>query len=76
MLIETTDTVAEIAYKCGFNNISNFNRVFKHKKLCIPKEFRKHTQDIKVSYRSIRKIKKRFIKRISFIGMDKMFIMQ
>jgi len=40
MLIETTNTVAEIAYKCGFNNISNFNRVFKRKKLCIPKEFR------------------------------------
>ncbi|MBS1525906.1 MAG: helix-turn-helix domain-containing protein [Bacteroidetes bacterium] len=40
MLIETTDTVAEIAYKCGFNNISNFNRIFKRKKLCIPKEFR------------------------------------
>lgn len=40
MLIETTNTVAEIAYKCGFNNISNFNRVFKRKKFCIPKEFR------------------------------------
>jgi AraC-like DNA-binding protein len=40
MLIESTTTVAEIAFKCGFNNISNFNRVFKLKKLCIPKEFR------------------------------------
>ncbi|MBS7566661.1 helix-turn-helix domain-containing protein [Mucilaginibacter sp. Bleaf8] len=40
MLIDTTYTVAEIAYKCGFNNISNFNRLFKRKKLCIPKEFR------------------------------------
>ena len=40
MLINTTNTVAEIAYKCGFNNISNFNRIFKRKKLCIPKEFR------------------------------------
>ena len=40
MLIGTTNTVAEIAYKCGFNNISNFNRVFKRKKFCIPKEFR------------------------------------
>lgn len=40
MLIETTETIAEIAYKCGFNNISNFNRIFKRKKLCIPKEFR------------------------------------
>jgi AraC-like DNA-binding protein len=40
MLIDTTNTVAEIAYKCGFNNISNFNRIFKRKKFCIPKEFR------------------------------------
>jgi len=40
MLIDTTTTVAEIAYKCGFNNISNFNRIFKRKKFCIPKEFR------------------------------------
>jgi len=40
MLIESTNTVAEIAYKCGFNNISNFNRIFKRKKFCIPKQFR------------------------------------
>jgi len=40
MLIDTSNTVADIAYKCGFNNISNFNRVFKRKKLCIPKQFR------------------------------------
>jgi AraC-like DNA-binding protein len=40
MLIDSTTTVAEIAYKCGFNNISNFNRIFKRKKFCIPKEFR------------------------------------
>jgi len=40
MLIDTTNTVSEIAYKCGFNNISNFNRIFKRKKFCIPKDFR------------------------------------
>ena len=40
MLIETTETVAEIAYNCGFNNIANFNRLFKKKKNCTPKEFR------------------------------------
>jgi AraC-like DNA-binding protein len=40
MLIETTQSVNEIAYKCGFNNISNFNRIFKKKKDCTPKEFR------------------------------------
>ncbi|SDS23796.1 AraC-type DNA-binding protein [Mucilaginibacter mallensis] len=40
MLIDTTNTISEIAYKCGFNNISNFNRIFKRKKFCIPKDFR------------------------------------
>jgi AraC-like DNA-binding protein len=40
MLIETTHSVSEISYKCGFNNISNFNRLFKKKKHCTPKEFR------------------------------------
>lgn len=40
MLIDTTHTIAEIAYKCGFNNISNFNRTFKKKKGCTPKDFR------------------------------------
>ncbi|TWF45124.1 AraC-like DNA-binding protein [Chitinophaga polysaccharea] len=40
LLIETTHTVNEIAYKCGFNNISNFNRIFKKKKDCTPKAFR------------------------------------
>ncbi len=40
MLIETTQSIAEIAYDCGFNNISNFNRIFKKRKGCTPKEFK------------------------------------
>ena len=40
MLIETTQSINEIAYRCGFNNMSNFNRIFKKKKNCTPKEFR------------------------------------
>ena len=40
MLIDTTQSVSEVAYKCGFNNMSNFNRIFKKKKVCTPKEFR------------------------------------
>jgi AraC-like DNA-binding protein len=40
MLIDTTHSVGEIAYRCGFNNLSNFNRLFKKKKDCTPKEFR------------------------------------
>ncbi|WP_025146488.1 AraC family transcriptional regulator [Pedobacter jeongneungensis] len=42
MLIETTHSISEISYNCGFNNISNFNRVFKKKKHCTPKEFRQN----------------------------------
>jgi len=40
MLIDTTTSISEIANHCGFNNISNFNRTFKKRKNCTPKEFR------------------------------------
>lgn len=42
MLIDTTNSVNEIAYKCGFNNMSNFNRIFKKKKNSTPKEYRQN----------------------------------
>lgn len=44
LLIDTTQNITEISYKCGFNNISNFNRIFKKKKGCTPKEFRETYQ--------------------------------
>ena len=50
MLIDTDIIIADIAYKCGFNNISNFNRVFKHKKLCTPLEFRETYSMGKIIY--------------------------
>lgn len=40
LLVDTTMTSSEICYSCGFNNISNFNRLFRKKKGCSPKEFR------------------------------------
>ncbi len=40
LLIDTNQNIAEIAYNCGFNNISNFNRIFRRKKNCTPMEFR------------------------------------
>jgi AraC-like DNA-binding protein len=40
LLVDTTMTMSEICYECGFNNISNFNRIFKKRKGCCPKEFR------------------------------------
>jgi AraC-like DNA-binding protein len=42
MLIDTTQSVAEIAYRCGFNNIANFNRIFKSKKGCTPVDFKRN----------------------------------
>ena len=39
-LIETEKTISEISYDCGFNNIANFNRLFKKAKNCTPSEFR------------------------------------
>lgn len=42
MLIDTSHSVAEIAFKCGFNNMANFNRLFKSKKGLTPKEFREN----------------------------------
>ena len=48
-LIDTTHSIAEISFHCGFNNISNFNRIFKKKKGCTPKEFRESfTNGLKV----------------------------
>lgn len=43
-LMDSTTSIAEICYDCGFNNISNFNRIFKKKKNCTPKEFREYYQ--------------------------------
>ncbi|MCQ2269474.1 MAG: AraC family transcriptional regulator [Bacteroidaceae bacterium] len=39
-LVDTAEGIGEICYACGFNNLSNFNRIFKKKKNCTPKEFR------------------------------------
>ena len=39
-LIDTSDSIAEICYKSGFNNLSNFNRVFRKRKGLTPTEYR------------------------------------
>ena len=40
LLVDSSRSVAEIGYTCGFNNLSNFNRIFKKRKGCSPTEFR------------------------------------
>ena len=42
MLVDTAKSVAEISFQSGFNNLSNFNRIFKKKKGCSPSEFREN----------------------------------
>lgn len=39
-LVDSSLSIAEIGYNCGFNNLSNFNRIFKKKKGTTPSEFR------------------------------------
>jgi AraC-like DNA-binding protein len=49
-LIETTKTISEVCYNCGFNNVSNFNRIFRSKKGLTPTEFRKFNQQQIMKY--------------------------
>ena len=49
-LYETTDSISEICYSCGFNNTSNFIRVFKKKRGETPSEYRSGTRKIMKKY--------------------------
>lgn len=42
MLVDSNKTISEICFECGFNNLSNFNRIFKKKRNMTPKLFRAH----------------------------------
>lgn len=48
LLADSTMSIVEICYECGFNNVSNFNRIFKRKKECSPKVFRENYRKNKV----------------------------
>ena len=48
LLLDTNDTIAEVGFNCGYNNLSNFNRIFKRKKGCSPSEFRENYKKIKI----------------------------
>lgn len=39
-LVDSRQSISEICYSCGFNNLSNFNRAFKAKRGVSPKDFR------------------------------------
>ena len=40
MLVDTSISISEISYACGFNNLSNFNRIFKARRGYTPRDFR------------------------------------
>ncbi len=50
MLIESNKSVSEICFECGFNNISNFNRIFKKKQGVTPTLFRESFNGMKNVY--------------------------
>lgn len=41
LLLTTDMPVSNISYRCGFNNLSNFNRRFMQLKQCTPREFKR-----------------------------------
>jgi AraC family transcriptional regulator, transcriptional activator of pobA len=44
LLISSDETIKEITFNLGFNNIPSFSRFFKNKEGISPKEFRKHNK--------------------------------
>ena len=41
LLMETDLSITEIAYDCGFENLSNFNRQFRKEKRLVPRDYRR-----------------------------------
>jgi len=48
ILIDSSKTIAEISFECGYNNLSNFNRIFKKRKGFTPKEFRENYSRMRI----------------------------
>lgn len=41
LLLDSDDSIKQICYSSGFNNVANFNRLFKKNRACTPFEFRR-----------------------------------
>lgn len=50
LLVDSNKTISEICYECGYNNLSNFNRIFKKIKGYSPTEFRRMYQKKQVIF--------------------------
>jgi len=47
-LVDTNEPVSQICFSCGFNTLTNFNRLFKKRKGCSPTDFREKYAKTKV----------------------------
>jgi AraC-like DNA-binding protein len=45
LLLESDDQISRVAYMSGFNNLANFNRIFRQVHQCTPLQFRKKYQE-------------------------------
>lgn len=45
LLLDTNESVKEICFKSGFNNLANFNRLFKKHRNSTPVQFRQHYKE-------------------------------
>jgi AraC-like DNA-binding protein len=50
MLVDTHHNISEICYDCGFNTLTNFNRLFKKRKGCSPTEFRNNYRKTRIVF--------------------------
>ena len=50
LLANTTLSASEICYACGFNNKSNFIRIFTKKKNMTPIEYREYISQMLIKY--------------------------
>ncbi len=47
LLVDSNLSIADISSRCGYNNLSYFNRIFKKKHNCTPKEYRDNYSSIR-----------------------------
>lgn len=45
LLLDTDENINQIAYRSGFNNMANFNRLFKKYRSCTPLQYRKRYKE-------------------------------
>ncbi len=45
LLLNTDENISQISYRSGFNNVANFNRLFKKNRSCTPLEYRRRNKE-------------------------------